>query len=66
MSKDKTLQFLTYVVKNYPNVSITGLMKLSYIIDLVAIKKGKDKVINAQDKSRSGTEDLKHNCFRSM
>ena len=48
MSRSKTLQVLSYIVKNHPNVSITSLMKLSYIVDLVAIKKGKNKISDFQ------------------
>lgn len=48
MSRSKALQVLSYIVKNHPNVSITSLMKLSYIVDLVAIKKGKNKISDFQ------------------
>jgi uncharacterized phage-associated protein len=33
----KTEQFLVYVTKEYPDVTITSLMKLAYLVDLVAI-----------------------------
>ena len=42
--KSKTHQLLSYIIMNHPDVSVTGLMKLSYIIDLVAIKKGKSQI----------------------
>ena len=38
MSK-KTDQLLTYIVKGHPEISITSLMKLSYLVDLVNIGK---------------------------
>lgn len=41
---DKTLQFLTYIIKEYPRIPITSLMKLSYLADLVNIKKTKTKI----------------------
>lgn len=36
---NKTKQLLVYIIKNYSQISITSLMKLSYIIDLVHINK---------------------------
>lgn len=48
MSRSKTLQILSYIIKNHPNVSVTSLMKLSYLIDLVAIDKGKNKIFDFQ------------------
>lgn len=42
--KAKTIQLLTYIIQNRPSTSITSLMKISYIIDLVAIKKNKNKL----------------------
>ena len=36
---EKTKQLLAYLIQNHPSVSITGLMKLAYISDLVSIKK---------------------------
>jgi len=42
MSRLKTFQVLSYIIKNHPNVSVTSLMKLSYLVDLVAIDKGKN------------------------
>ena len=37
--KEKTKELLAYLVKNHPDVSITSLMKLSYLTDLVSVKK---------------------------
>ena len=37
--KAKTIQLLTYIIQNRPSTSITSLMKISYIIDLVAISR---------------------------
>jgi len=34
----KTQQLLVYITKNCPNVSVTSLMKLSYLIDLISIQ----------------------------
>lgn len=48
MTKPKTLQVLSYIIKSHPNVSVTSLMKLSYLVDLVAIKKGKNKISDFQ------------------
>jgi uncharacterized phage-associated protein len=42
--KLKTIQLLNYIIKNNPGVSITGLMKFSYIVDLVAVNKGHNKI----------------------
>ncbi len=44
MFRPKTLDVLSYIIKNNSNVSVTSLMKLSYLIDLVAIKNGKNKI----------------------
>ena len=35
----KTTEMLAYITMNYPRADITSLMKLSYLIDLVHIKK---------------------------
>ena len=48
MPRSKTRQILGYIIKNRPNISITSLMKLSYLVDLVAIKKGKNKISDFQ------------------
>jgi len=37
--KNRTKQLLAFIIQNHPGVSITSLMKLSYIIDLVSIQK---------------------------
>jgi|GEM_PF-1293032 len=34
----KTEQTIVYLIKNHPNASVTSLMKLSYLIDLVNVK----------------------------
>ena len=39
MSK-KTSQLLVYLTKNHSNAPLTSLMKLSYLVDLVHIRKG--------------------------
>jgi len=36
---EKTRQLLAYLIEHHPETSITGLMKLAYISDLVSIKK---------------------------
>ena len=46
MGRSKTPQLLTYIIKKHPNVSVTSLMKLSYLIDLIAIKKGQAKIFD--------------------
>ncbi len=35
---DKNQQFLTFLTKEHPSASITVLMKLAYLIDLVSVK----------------------------
>ena len=42
--RNKTKQLLVYLIQNHPGVSITSLMKLSYITDLVSIEKGGNQV----------------------
>lgn len=44
MPRKKTLQTLNYIIKNHPDVSVTSLMKLSYLIDLVAIGEEKNQL----------------------
>ncbi|HNV97468.1 MAG TPA: Panacea domain-containing protein [bacterium] len=44
MNLTKTQQFLTYIIKNRPRASITILMKLSYLIDLVSVHKNKNQI----------------------
>ena len=48
MSRPKTLQILNYIIRKHPDVSITSLMKLSYLIDLVTIEKGGKKISDFQ------------------
>jgi len=43
MSK-KTKQLLVYLTKNHKIATVTSLMKLSYLVDLVHIKKGSKQV----------------------
>jgi len=40
----KTQQLLAYLIKNHPKASITVLMKLSYLIDLVSVKKKQKQI----------------------
>lgn len=40
----KTKQLLAYLIQEYPGLSITALMKLAYIVDLVSIGKGEGKI----------------------
>lgn len=40
----KNKQLLAYIVKNHPKVSVTGIMKLCYLIDLFSIKKQKTDI----------------------
>lgn len=44
----KNKQLLAYIVKNHPKVSVTGIMKLCYLIDLFSIKKSKKQISNFQ------------------
>ena len=44
--KNKTKQLLAFIIQNHPGVSITSLMKLSYIIDLVSIQKTGNPISN--------------------
>ena len=37
--KEKTKQLIAYLIQNHSPLPITSLMKLSYIVDLVSIKK---------------------------
>lgn len=43
-SMEKTKQLLAYIIKNYQSVTITGLMKLAYISDLVSIENGREQI----------------------
>ena len=40
----KNEQLLAYIIKNRPGTSVTSLMKLSYLVDLVSIKKGQHQI----------------------
>lgn len=44
--EEKTKQFLIYITKQFKSASITTLMKLAYLIDLVAVSKGKKQISN--------------------
>lgn len=44
MSKDQ--QLIAYLIQSQPGLSITSLMKLPYLIDLVAMKKLNRKITN--------------------
>lgn len=44
MNLSKNHQFLVFVIKNSPEASITSLMKLSYLIDLISVKKLKKQI----------------------
>jgi uncharacterized phage-associated protein len=42
--KNKTKQLLTFIAQNYMPVTVTSLMKLSYLIDLVSFTKGDPQI----------------------
>jgi uncharacterized phage-associated protein len=42
----KTKQLLAYLIQNNPSISITALMKFTYICDLVAIQKYNKQISN--------------------
>lgn len=42
----KTEQLLAYLIKNHSNPTVTSLMKLSYLIDLVNIRKTDKRISN--------------------
>ena len=42
----KTKQLLAYLIKNHSNPTVTSLMKLSYLIDLVNIQKTDKQISN--------------------
>ena len=44
----KTNQLLAYIISKHPHISVTSLMKLSYLIDLVHIKKTNKKISDFQ------------------
>lgn len=41
---EKTEQLLAYLIQNHPFPSVTSLMKLSYIVDLLSIKKTDEQI----------------------
>lgn len=43
---EKTKQLLIYIIKKHPKCSITSLMKLTYLIDLIAVKTLKKQISN--------------------
>ena len=43
---EKTRQLILYLVKNNPKSSITSLMKLAYLSDLVNVKRSKKQISN--------------------
>ncbi len=40
----KTIQFLVYIAKNYMSATVTSLMKLTYLADLVSVTKGHGQI----------------------
>lgn len=40
----RTKQLLAYIVSKNPDVSVTSLMKLSYLVDLISVKRRKTKI----------------------
>ncbi|MFA5131904.1 MAG: Panacea domain-containing protein [Candidatus Paceibacterota bacterium] len=42
----KNLQLLSYLTKKHPHASVTVLIKLCYLVDLVSIKNGSEKISN--------------------
>lgn len=42
--KEKTRQLLLYLIKNHPRASITSLMKLAYLADLISVKRHGKKI----------------------
>lgn len=43
---EKTKQFLAYIAKNYIPATVTSLMKLAYLIDLVSVTKKEGQISN--------------------
>lgn len=41
---ERTKQLVAYLAKNHPNSTVTVLVKLSYLVDLVSIKRGLGKI----------------------
>ncbi len=50
MNRTKTKQLLSYLVQEHSSASVTVLMKLSYLIDLVSIKKEHKQVTDFEYK----------------
>ena len=50
MSRTKTKQLLAYLVQEHSSPSVTVLMKLSYLIDLVSVKKEQEQVTDFEYK----------------
>jgi uncharacterized phage-associated protein len=44
--ENKTKQIITYLIDKHPNTSVTALMKLCYLIDLVSIKETGKQITN--------------------
>lgn len=47
---EKTKQLLHFIISRHPNASITELMKLAYLIDLVSVKEGNKQISNFEYK----------------
>ncbi len=47
-TSEKTRQFILYILKKRPNTSITGLMKITYLCDLISTKKLKKQISNLE------------------
>jgi len=43
---NKTKELIAYLIGEHPNASVTALMKLCYLIDLVFVKEGKPQLTN--------------------
>jgi len=43
---EKTRQLILYLIKYNPRVSLTSIMKLAYLADLISVKKLKNKISN--------------------
>ncbi|MFC1656078.1 Panacea domain-containing protein [Patescibacteria group bacterium] len=46
--KDKTKQFLAYLIQKHSRASITVIMKLAYLIDLISVQKTNKKISSFQ------------------
>ena len=47
---EKTRQLILYLLKNHPGSSITNLMKLAYLTDLISVKRNKKQISNFEYK----------------